>query len=166
MDKKGYELRQRKNPPTKTQHPSIKKSVTHKRPKMEVDLGTIQMKDILKQENGTVNAGFSDEDEENTLFDQTPLLSRDEICASPDVLIEEDNREIKVDESWWTIGLQVFFPFIIAGFGTVGAGMVLDIVQVNEELLYYMYNCVMFHTDFQVTPSPPKVLMGFVLLSL
>ncbi|XP_063439871.1 solute carrier family 41 member 1-like [Mytilus trossulus] len=129
MDKKGYDLRQRKNPPTKIQHPSIKKSVTHKRPKMEVDLGTIQMKDILKQENGTVNAGYSDEDEENTLFDQTPLLSRDEICASPDILIEEDNREVKVDESWWTIGLQVFFPFIIAGFGTVGAGMVLDIVQ-------------------------------------
>jgi len=24
----------------------------------------------------------------------------------------------------------VFFPFIVAGFGTVGAGMVLDIVQV------------------------------------
>ncbi|CAC5381821.1 SLC41A [Mytilus coruscus] len=131
MDKKGYELRQRKNPPTKTQHPSVENSVSHKTPKMEVDLGTIQMKDILKQDNGTANAAFSDEDEENTLFDQTPLLSRDEICASPDVLIEEDTREVKVDESWWTIGLQVFFPFIIAGFGTVGAGMVLDIVQVN-----------------------------------
>ena len=29
---------------------------------------------------------------------------------------------------------QVFFPFIVAGFGTVGAGMVLDIVQVH---VYY-----------------------------
>ncbi|XP_003973816.3 solute carrier family 41 member 1 isoform X1 [Takifugu rubripes] len=32
-------------------------------------------------------------------------------------------------ESSLTIGLQVVFPFLLAGFGTVAAGMVLDIVQ-------------------------------------
>ncbi|NXM78793.1 S41A1 protein, partial [Serilophus lunatus] len=32
-------------------------------------------------------------------------------------------------ETCFSIGLQVFFPFILAGFGTVAAGMVLDIVQ-------------------------------------
>lgn len=31
-----------------------------------------------------------------------------------------------------SIGLQVVFPFLLAGFGTVAAGMVLDIVQVSE----------------------------------
>ncbi|XP_067935045.1 solute carrier family 41 member 1-like [Watersipora subatra] len=33
------------------------------------------------------------------------------------------------EESSFRIAIQVFFPFLIAGFGTVGAGMVLDIVQ-------------------------------------
>ncbi|XP_031731786.1 solute carrier family 41 member 1 [Anarrhichthys ocellatus] len=32
-------------------------------------------------------------------------------------------------ETSFSIGLQVVFPFLLAGFGTVGAGMVLDIVQ-------------------------------------
>lgn len=131
----GYELRHRKNPPPHTQldgsQPAKTKDPLTK--KMEIDLGTFRMKDI-RNENGIIRDNDSD-DEDNTLFDQTslttPLMSRDEICASPDVVIEEDTRDIRVDESWWTIGLQVFFPFIIAGFGTVGAGMVLDIVQVN-----------------------------------
>lgn len=35
-------------------------------------------------------------------------------------------------ESSLTIGLQVVFPFLLAGFGTVAAGMVLDIVQVSD----------------------------------
>ncbi|XP_029288582.1 solute carrier family 41 member 1 isoform X2 [Cottoperca gobio] len=34
-------------------------------------------------------------------------------------------------ETSFTIGLQVVFPFLLAGFGTVAAGMVLDIVQAN-----------------------------------
>ena len=33
-------------------------------------------------------------------------------------------------ERWYTIFLQVLFPFFIAGFGMVGAGVVLDKVQV------------------------------------
>lgn len=35
-------------------------------------------------------------------------------------------------ESSFSIGLQVVFPFLLAGFGTVAAGMVLDIVQVSD----------------------------------
>lgn len=35
------------------------------------------------------------------------------------------------DESFWLITLQVFFPFLIAGLGMVGAGLVLDIVQAS-----------------------------------
>lgn len=35
-------------------------------------------------------------------------------------------------ETSLTIGLQVVFPFLLAGFGTVAAGMVLDIVQVSD----------------------------------
>lgn len=35
-------------------------------------------------------------------------------------------------ETSFSIGLQVVLPFLLAGFGTVAAGMVLDIVQVSR----------------------------------
>ena len=35
----------------------------------------------------------------------------------------------EVEETFWTTAIQVFFPFLIAGLGMVGAGLVLDIVQ-------------------------------------
>lgn len=38
-------------------------------------------------------------------------------------------------ETSFSIGLQVLFPFLLAGFGTVAAGMVLDIVQVRPRPL-------------------------------
>ena len=44
--------------------------------------------------------------------------------------------DISSDEGSFTIGLQVFFPFLIAGFGTVSAGILLDVVQVSYEVLY------------------------------
>ena len=37
------------------------------------------------------------------------------------------------EEGSFTIGLQVFFPFLIAGFGTVSAGLLLDVVQVKNK---------------------------------
>ncbi|KAF5906146.1 solute carrier family 41 member 1, partial [Clarias magur] len=36
---------------------------------------------------------------------------------------------VPLKETSFSIGLQVVFPFLLAGFGTVAAGMVLDIVQ-------------------------------------
>lgn len=36
-----------------------------------------------------------------------------------------------VHETYFSIAVQVFIPFLIAGFGMVGAGLVLDIVQVS-----------------------------------
>lgn len=38
--------------------------------------------------------------------------------------------EDDMTETWWQIGLQVFFPYIVAGLGMVGAGVVLNIVKV------------------------------------
>ncbi|GLV45034.1 uncharacterized protein CBL_14393 [Carabus blaptoides fortunei] len=46
-----------------------------------------------------------------------------------DVSSDGDRKsEIKV-EKWWSITIQVAIPFIIAGFGTIGAGVVLGKVQ-------------------------------------
>uniref|UniRef100_A0A672QQJ2 Solute carrier family 41 member n=1 Tax=Sinocyclocheilus grahami TaxID=75366 RepID=A0A672QQJ2_SINGR len=41
-------------------------------------------------------------------------------------------------ETSFSIGLQVLFPFLLAGFGTVAAGMVLDIVQVSKTQLLWI----------------------------
>ena len=43
----------------------------------------------------------------------------------------------QTDETMFSITVEVFLPFLVAGFGMVGAGVVLDIVQhwpVFEEL--------------------------------
>ena len=39
--------------------------------------------------------------------------------------------DTSLEEGSFTIALQVFFPFLIAGFGTVSAGILLDVVQVS-----------------------------------
>lgn len=46
-------------------------------------------------------------------------------------LMEEEISIPETKETMLTVALQVFVPFLIAGFGTVGAGLVLDVVQVN-----------------------------------
>ena len=49
--------------------------------------------------------------------------------GSPDHVRIVKTGVLDDDESFWLIALQVFFPFLIAGLGMVGAGLVLDIVQ-------------------------------------
>ncbi|CAN7982295.1 unnamed protein product [Ixodes pacificus] len=41
----------------------------------------------------------------------------------------EGNFGDPAPEPLWSVAIQVFVPFLIAGFGTVGAGLVLDIIQ-------------------------------------
>lgn len=63
-------------------------------------------------------------------FDQQiPLLQEEGIDEfKTDIVGSSDTN---VEEGSFTIGLQVFFPFLIAGFGTVSAGILLDVVQVR-----------------------------------
>lgn len=46
-------------------------------------------------------------------------------------LLEEHVIVPETKETMLSVALQVFVPFLIAGFGTVGAGLVLDIVQAS-----------------------------------
>ena len=66
-------------------------------------------------------------------YDREPLLPA---LSDP----EEDDDEFrtkvidesaKQEEKSFSIALQVLFPFLIAGFGTVSAGLLLDVVQVS-----------------------------------
>ena len=51
-------------------------------------------------------------------------------------LLEDQVIVPETKETMLSIALQVFVPFLIAGFGTVGAGLVLDIVQASILLPY------------------------------
>ena len=83
----------------------------------------------------------------NQTAERFNLLNSNETNLSSDDFKEDDdgwydgNKEINVrllksskykpeQESSFFIMVQVFIPFLIAGFGTVGAGLVLDLVQV------------------------------------
>jgi hypothetical protein len=52
----------------------------------------------------------------------------------PDVVVETKmlaSADTRHSETYLSITVQVFIPFLIAGFGMVGAGLVLDVVQVS-----------------------------------
>lgn len=42
----------------------------------------------------------------------------------------EKKRRPPKEETFWSIALEVLFPFLVAGMGMVGAGLVLQVVQV------------------------------------
>lgn len=82
--------------------------------------------------------------------DEQPLLSQsdsDSVDLTQDISTSLDTKvQVPTDEASWQIALQVFFPYIIAGFGMVAAGMLLDKVQV-----YHLIECSRspFHFSFQ-----------------
>lgn len=43
------------------------------------------------------------------------------------------------DENVWSISIQMFIPFLLAGFGMVAASLLLDVVQVNVKYLKKSY---------------------------
>ena len=51
----------------------------------------------------------------------------------------------ETEEGFWLLAFQVFFPFLIAGLGMVGAGIVLDIVQVRKRQFYIIF---LFYNQF------------------
>ena len=73
--------------------------------------------------NGDVHVPYNSSDQLLPLLEeQRDDEFETEIAGKGDSISEEGS---------FTIGLQVFFPFLIAGFGTVSAGILLDIVQVS-----------------------------------
>lgn len=64
----------------------------------------------------------------------TAMLQDDDVSSDgdEDVIVETSQKLPK--ESSGVMALQILVPFLLAGFGTVSAGMVLDIVQVGSHL--------------------------------
>ena len=91
------------------------------------------------ESNGRTRSVQIEPDHDSDGFQETsltqPLLdsSSEEEITSPTAAsnLRQPPMLEEQDEASWQIGLQIFFPYIIAGFGMVGAGMVLDHVQVS-----------------------------------
>nr|XP_045009139.1 solute carrier family 41 member 2 isoform X1 [Jaculus jaculus]XP_045009140.1 solute carrier family 41 member 2 isoform X1 [Jaculus jaculus]XP_045009141.1 solute carrier family 41 member 2 isoform X1 [Jaculus jaculus]XP_045009142.1 solute carrier family 41 member 2 isoform X1 [Jaculus jaculus] len=58
----------------------------------------------------------------------TAMLQEEDLSSEGDDVIVETNPKLP-KESSGIMALQILVPFLLAGFGTVSAGMVLDIVQ-------------------------------------
>ena len=92
---------------------------------------------LIRNENCLVSQESDIDD--NFVQDREPLLAstsvdqEDELGAT---IIDEHSKE---EETSFAIALQVLFPFLIAGFGTVSAGLLLDFVQVS--ILFFKLAC-------------------------
>lgn len=85
--------------------------------------------------NGQATANSTEDCLEVTIFDEGVDGGR-----LPDVVAESKLYGVTDEEpleSYLAITIQVFIPFLIAGLGMVGAGLVLDLVQVWTEFNPY-----------------------------
>lgn len=84
-------------------------------------------------ENG-LELGPNDDITVETSFTE-PLISRYDDDSDGEVRVigpSTPDHPLEADEAWWQIAIQVFIPYMIAGFGMVAAGLVLDAVQVRK----------------------------------
>lgn len=71
------------------------------------------------------NYNYCDERETS---ETTVMLQIEDLSSEGDDVIVETNQKLP-KESSGIMALQILVPFLLAGFGTVSAGMVLDVVQ-------------------------------------
>lgn len=75
----------------------------------------------------------TDGDDTNDEIDTKRLIS----SSFPDVSIKRSDgfskgfEEPEEDENIWYVTIQMFIPFLLAGFGMVAASLLLDVVQVQ-----------------------------------
>ncbi|XP_036025803.1 solute carrier family 41 member 2 [Onychomys torridus] len=66
--------------------------------------------------------------DEREASETTAMLQDEDLSSEGDDVIVETNQKLP-RESSGIMALQILVPFLLAGFGTVSAGMVLDVVQ-------------------------------------
>jgi hypothetical protein len=59
-----------------------------------------------------------------------------DVVAETTMLADPMEEVQRKDESYRAMAIQVFIPFLVAGLGMVGAGLVLDLVQVKTSLTW------------------------------
>ncbi|XP_044741589.1 solute carrier family 41 member 1-like isoform X2 [Chrysoperla carnea] len=104
-------------------------------PSTELELSNLMEQHETTNDNLEL-ANTNTESQANTAVERDLILaSEDEVPSSakklPDIVVESqmcDNLD-ENKETYLKTAIQVFIPFLIAGKGMVGAGLVLDIVQ-------------------------------------
>lgn len=99
-------------------------------------------------ENPSPSSAFSSEIEND--MELTLVVSsneNDDNGRLPDVVVvakvpdeDEEPETNQIQETYLSIAIQVFIPFLIAGFGMVCAGLVLDKIQVFTCIIMRMVN--------------------------
>jgi solute carrier family 41 len=82
---------------------------------------------------------FNSDDDINEELDTKKLISsplNDESVKKTD---NSKNLDTKHNENVWSISIQMFIPFLLAGFGMVAASLLLDVVQVRRGCIFL--NC-------------------------
>ena len=91
-------------------------------------------------------------DSENEILDTHRLISSSppktgfhdinhKKSAKKDTVNYEEECDNK-DENVWSISIQMFIPFLLAGFGMVAASLLLDVVQVENHFSDSEFNLV------------------------
>lgn len=71
-----------------------------------------------------------------------------DVVAETTMLADPLEGVQRKDESYRAMAIQVFIPFVVAGLGMVGAGLVLDKVQVKTQFTHYCR--ILFNNNFRV----------------
>ncbi|EGI64745.1 Solute carrier family 41 member 1 [Acromyrmex echinatior] len=71
----------------------------------------------------------SDENEKGDIQRLIPLDSESVVFSSGKKDNQRNEMENADDETVWSISIQMFIPFLLAGFGMVAASLLLDVVQ-------------------------------------
>lgn len=93
--------------------------------------GQLERTEVVVRDSRANAKGLREEDA--LLENGSQSIDSDDISSNPSRAADS------LKETSFSIGLQVVFPFLLAGFGTVAAGMVLDIVQVR---VFSLLSCV------------------------
>jgi len=82
----------------------------------------------------------SDENEKGDIQRLIPLDSESVVFSSGKKDNQRNEIENADDETVWSISIQMFIPFLLAGFGMVAASLLLDVVQVLKIDLVFSAN--------------------------
>lgn len=103
-----------------------------------VGLGSDELfiSNIADVNNMELEINSEDESDENERSDIRrlipPINSESVVFSSGKRDSQRSEAENADDESVWSISIQMFIPFLLAGFGMVAASLLLDVVQVSK----------------------------------
>lgn len=113
----------------------LEKNISSLNKKM-VGLGSDELfiSNITDVNNMELEINSEDDSDENERSDIqrliSPMKSESVVFSSGKRDTQRNEAENADDESVWSISIQMFIPFLLAGFGMVAASLLLDVVQV------------------------------------